>query len=293
MEELKDAAAVSREHRNRMLELVSRGFYRELINYGVAKQEIMRVASHLLDNLLTQWDAPGRATEYYNRLFTLDDVDDRWVSERRLSVDGVELRRLAQNQIGLVAEWVREPTVRFSLVPAFPESKADLRAFFAAPNREFFTIYFAGEPVGLIGADNIDEAGGLLEMKKFVGNLSMHGKGIGKRATFAFLYYAFMVREAHKVYIHSREVNVRNINLNTRFGFELEGVFFDELKTGDARQDVVRMALRRPFWLEIFSAPPRPLDAVVDEALEGASAAVSRPSTARVAPMDSAVPTYA
>jgi RimJ/RimL family protein N-acetyltransferase len=254
MEEIQDAAAVGREHRNRMLKLVSKGFYRELINYGVGRQEIMRVASHLLDNLLTHWDAPGRDAEYYNRLFRIEDVDDRWASERRLRVEDVELRPVELCDIPLVARWLREPTVRHNLVPAFPDDEGALRAFFTERDHAFFTIRYGGEHVGLIGADNIDETCGRLEMKKFVGNPAMHGKGIGKRATFAFLYYAFMLRDVHKVYIHSREVNVRNINLNARFGFELEGVFFEEVRIGDTRQDIVRMALRRPLWLEIFSA---------------------------------------
>ena len=51
----------------------------------------------------------------------------------------------------------------------------------------------------------------------------------------------------------SRDINIRNINLNSRFGFELEGVFLDEIKVGDKRQDVVRMALFKPLWLQIFS----------------------------------------
>jgi RimJ/RimL family protein N-acetyltransferase len=84
-------------------------------------------------------------------------------------------------------------------------------------------------------------------MKKLVGEPGLQGKGIGKQATFGFLYYAFMIRNLNKVYIHSRDINMRNVNLNSRFGFELEGVFLDE------RQDVVRMALFKPLWLQIFS----------------------------------------
>ena len=90
-------------------------------------------------------------------------------------------------------------------------------------------------------------------MKKLVGESGLHGKGIGKRATFGFLYHAFMIRNMNKVYIHSRDINMRNINLNSRFGFELEGVFLDDITVGDKRQDVVRMALFKSLWLRIFS----------------------------------------
>jgi RimJ/RimL family protein N-acetyltransferase len=90
-------------------------------------------------------------------------------------------------------------------------------------------------------------------MKKLVGESGLQGKGIGKRATFGFLYYAFIIRNLNKVYIHSRDINIRNINLNSRFGFELEGAFLDDITVGDKRQDVVRMALFKPLWLQIFS----------------------------------------
>ena len=76
---------------------------------------------------------------------------------------------------------------------------------------------------------------------------------IGKRATFGFLYYAFMIRNLNKVYIHSPDINIRNINLNSRFGFELEGVFLNDIIVGDKRQDVLRMALSKSLWLQIFS----------------------------------------
>ena len=79
------------------------------------------------------------------------------------------------------------------------------------------------------------------------------GKGIGKRATFAFLYHTFMIRNFEKVYIYSTDVNIRNLNLNSHFGFILEGVFLHEFKVADTRQDVVRMGLMRSHWLEIFS----------------------------------------
>ena len=88
----------------------------------------------------------------------------------------------------------------------------------------------------------------------------MHGKGIGKRATFGFLYYAFMVRNLNKVYIHSRDINMRNINLNSRFGFELEGVFLDDISVADKREDIVRMALFKSRWLQIFSRDPTKID---------------------------------
>lgn len=126
-------------------------------------------------------------------------------------------------------------------MPAFPENKSELQEYFTSPTREYFSIDYHNEAVGIIGGENTDTTAGKLEMKKPVGQSGLPGKGIGKRATFGFLYYAFIIRNLNKVYIHSRDINIRNIHLNSRFGFELEGVFLDDI-TVDKRQDVVRMA---------------------------------------------------
>src|SRR4030095_10678229 len=165
----------------------------------------------------------------------------------------VTLRPLQVPEVNKVIVWLKVPAVRESFVPRFPESESELRKYFTHPTREYFSIYYNDQLVGIVGGENIDEAAGKLEMKKLVGESGLQGKGIGKRATFGFLYYAFMIRNLNKVYIHSRDINMRNINLNSRFGFELEGLFVDDIIVGDKQQDVLRMAWFKPLWLQIFS----------------------------------------
>jgi hypothetical protein len=54
MDEQNDRGIAGKKQREQMLKLVAKGFYNELTNYGVRKDEIVWVASHLLDNLLAQ-----------------------------------------------------------------------------------------------------------------------------------------------------------------------------------------------------------------------------------------------
>jgi RimJ/RimL family protein N-acetyltransferase len=241
------------QQRDQMLKLVTKGFYNELTKYGVQKPEILRVASHLLDNLMTPGSKPGVDVPYYSQIFTLATVRDEWSARKQLAVQHVALRPLQLEVIPKVMEWLRMPGVRESFVPAFPEKEIELQKYFTHPTREYFGVYFEDRPVGIVGGENIDRVSGKLEMKKLVDE-SVQGKGIGKRATFGFLYFAFMILNLHKVYIHSRDINLSNLNINSRFGFELEGIFFEDLKVGDQRQDVLRMALFKPLWLQIFSS---------------------------------------
>ena len=253
MDEQSDKEIASKKQRDQMLKLVAKGFYNELINYGVGKAEIVRVASHLLDNLLAQEKKPAKDVGYYNGIFTLASVKDEWADRKQLAVQHVTLRPLQMQVVSKIVGWLKDPAVRESFVPAFPESESELQEYFTHPAREYFAIDYNDQAVGIVGGENIDTTAGKLEMKKLVGESGLQGKGIGKRATFGFLYYAFMIRNLNKVYIHSRDINMRNINLNSRFGFELEGVFVDDITVGDKRQDIVRMALFKPLWLQIFS----------------------------------------
>jgi hypothetical protein len=54
MDEQNDREIAGKKQREQMLKLAAKGFYNELANYGVRKDEIGWVASHLLDNLLAQ-----------------------------------------------------------------------------------------------------------------------------------------------------------------------------------------------------------------------------------------------
>ncbi|TMP90517.1 MAG: GNAT family N-acetyltransferase [Verrucomicrobia bacterium] len=253
MDEQSDKEIVGKKQRDQMLKLVAKGFYNELTNYGVRKHEIIQVASHLLDNLLAQEKKPAEEVEYYNGIFTLASVKDEWVDRKQLAIQHVTLHPLQLPDVSKVAAWLEVPAVRESFVPAFPENESQLRKYFTHPTREYFGVYYNDQPVGIVGGENIDLTAGKLEMKKLVGESGLQGKGIGKRATFGFLYYAFMIRNLNKVYIHSRDINMRNINLNSRFGFELEGVFLDDITVGDKHQDILRMALFKSLWLQIFS----------------------------------------
>ena len=239
-----------------MLKLVSKGFYNELINYGVQKEEILRVASHLLDNLMAKDTKPGAGIEYYNQIFTLASVQDDWRERKQLAVQHATLRPFEPTLINKVGQWLKNPAIRESFVPVFPEDETLLQKYFTDPTRDYFGIYYNELPVGIVGGENLDPVAGKLEMKKLVGESGLQGKGIGKRATFGFLYYAFMILNMNKVYIHSCDINIRNLNLNSRFGFELEGIFFEDVKVGGIRQDIVRMALFKSLWLQIFSPPP-------------------------------------
>ena len=238
-----------------MLKLITKGFYRELINYGIAKKGVITVSSYLLEYLMKDLKNPStnNGDGYYHHLFSIKNVHDDSKNGLGLSIQDVSITPLRPELYGQVALWLADPAIRDSFVSPFPDSAQELERYFSQPCREYFTIQYNNKPVGVIGADSIDERSRKLEMKKCIGNMDLQGRGIGKAATFLFLYYAFVVMNYDKVFIHSGDTNIRNIILNSKFGFELEGIFFSDVVVGTARKDVVRMGLLRPQWLGIFS----------------------------------------
>lgn len=239
--------------REQLLRLVARGFHRELLKYGVEPPEVLAVATHLLDSLMSDEVPPD--SRLLGDSFRVSSVQDDWQSARLLHVGGVSLRPFDESDVPVLASWLSDAEVRNSFVPAYPEGTSAVRAYFLDTKRDYLTILHEGRPVGVVGAEQLDSLNHSLEMKKLVGDKGLRGKGIGKNATFAFLFYAFLIRGVHKVFVYSRDANIRNLNLNSRFGFELEGIFFEELLDADERIDVVRMGLLKPSWLSIFGAP--------------------------------------
>jgi len=242
------------QQRDQMLRMVTRGFYKELVNYGAGRGEILRIATHLLDNILNQNPAAEPLQPPPGTNLRLRAVQDHWKDRRSVIVDQVTLRPLRPELIPCLMEWLNAPGAADSFFPAFPtDGQALENHFCGSPTCDYLAIEVEGRPVGIIGGESLDRTSGRVEMRKLVGDPTLRGQGIGKRATFGFLYYAFNILNLHKVYIHSRDINVRNLNINRSLGFEVEGVFLEEVATPQGRRaDIVRMALLRPIWLALF-----------------------------------------
>ncbi len=245
--------SVNKHQQEQMLKLISKGFYNELINYGVNKSDVIMVTVHLLDYLMQKGKNSAKNNGYYNQDFALNNIEDEWNDHKRLTIDDVSISPLHPGMCSQVELWLRNPEIKYSFISMFPDSESALNHYFEKSNRNYFSIFYNHKPAGIIGADNIDNVSHKLEMRKFIGDTSLQGNGIGKRSTFLFLYYVFVILQFNKVYIHSGDTNIRNINLNSKFGFVLEGIFYEDVFLKNKRQDFVRMGLLRSQWMEIFS----------------------------------------
>lgn len=239
-----------------MLKIVTGSFYKELIKYGVDNSDIVSVSMNLLDYVTdTKNSITNERYKHFN--FTYSDVKNNWLKDQSLAIREISIKPL-QNENAIleqVRNWLQADEIKNTFIDYLPKSTESLQSyFFNSSDKEYFGIYKDGnEIIGIIGAERIDSNFNKLEMKKYVAIDKYRGKGYGKAATFLFLYHTFNIRKFNKVFIHSIDTNIKNINLNSHFGFSLEGLFLGEAVINQQYHDVLRMGLVREKWLDIFA----------------------------------------
>ncbi len=243
---------VNRLKQKQVLKLVSSSFYKELRNYGINKSDIVSVSMNLLDYITEEQN--GAIASQDNRYnFNISQIEDHWGKRNCLTLENVSIQPLTRNAIPEIIEWLQEKDLDKTFIRFFPKTAEKLESYLFADKHIYFGVYYKSEHlVGIIGAENYHEQFGKLEMKKFIGSRKFRNKGIGKAATFLFLYYSFHILDVNKVYIHSLDTNIKNINLNSRFGFELEGLLYNEVAIDDGFHDVLRMCLLKNNWISCF-----------------------------------------
>jgi len=255
MDSLNNYTDLKKEKQNQILKLVTKSFYKELSSYGVDTADIVKVSVNLLDYVTSEKDEKESSELFYNKMFSLKDVHNLWGTKQKLSLRDVSIRPLISKQIPQISEWLQKADISQTFIRFFPQEKVLLESHLLdRQDRNYFAIYVNDETfVGIIGAEGIDHTFRKLEMKKFIGAQDYQGKGIGKAATFLFLYFVFTILNFNKVFINSLDTNIKNINLNSKFGFELEGILYEEAHIGSMYKDVLHMGLLRKDWKAIFT----------------------------------------
>ena len=107
-ENIENHSDVTRHPHQQMLKLVAKGFYNELIKYGVREPEVLTVAGHLLDNVSLKSNPNQIPVDTYSGLFSVSDVQDEWKTEGKLSISDISISSLQENDIEQIAQTPRE-----------------------------------------------------------------------------------------------------------------------------------------------------------------------------------------
>ena len=76
-----------------------------------------------------------------------------------------------------------------------------------------------------------------------IGEPAYRGKGLAREATQLWLGYGVSALGLRKIYVDTLDNNARNIHLNEKLGFVVEGLLRAECLIDGERRDILRMAL--------------------------------------------------
>jgi RimJ/RimL family protein N-acetyltransferase len=209
----RNSTEVTDLQRSQVVRLITRSFVSELMRYGMPRRELVSISTELLDHAMTgSFDAVPR-----RHLPTRSRSSTEWPTDRTLAIGNVTLVPANGADAPVVNEWLLLPATRNAFYTAFPDSEDGIAGMLEDERSRFCLISAEGQPVGLIGGALDSPAAQKIEMRKLVGEVASRGMGIGKRATMLWLHLMFARHGVNKVFLHSLDTNIRNINLNSRF----------------------------------------------------------------------------
>lgn len=242
---------INKLKQEQVLKIVSSSFYKELVKYGIDNSDIVSVSMNLLDYATEHQHDLKIDKSHYD--FRINAIQNDWENSRSLKLNKIALKPLNELNINSILLWLKANGIKNTFIDFFPKDYNQLKKYLLETSgKSYFAVYFEENFVGIIGAERIDNQFKKLEMKKFIGASEFRGQGIGKTSTFLFLYYTFCILNFNKVFIHSMDTNIKNINLNSNFGFNLEGLLYNEVVADGKFHDVIRMGLLKEKWLTIF-----------------------------------------
>ena len=162
----------------------------------------------------------------------------------------VELRAIERADLAQLRDW--RNALRKNFRQWYPLGMEDQEAWFSriqSREREVMHAVWAdGVLIGVVGLTYIDWRVRKAEASIYIGAAGHRGKGYGKAALEALLYFGFDTAGMHRIYAEIFEDNAESIGLFESCRFAREGTQRDA-HFGDGRwQDVRMYGLLEPAW---------------------------------------------
>jgi RimJ/RimL family protein N-acetyltransferase len=179
-----------------------------------------------------------------------------------LRAKDLELRAVEREDLRTIWKWFNDVEVG---LPAGndirPISFAELEARFEKELEDDpvtrFSMVVDGTLIGRCGLSDWDKALSL-SLSIAIGEKAYWGKGYGRTAIRLLLDYAFVHRNAHRVWLEVAADNERAIRAYTSCGFIEEGRMRDNAWDDGRYVDELMMAILRPEWEELRTRESQP-----------------------------------
>ena len=146
----------------------------------------------------------------------------------------VELRKLCEGDCSLIFAWISDPELRkMTGTRGEPNKESHINWFHQKlidKNNVIYMMVFDGEPVGIIGTNEINTRDNNANIYLYVGNNSYRKKGIAFQAINQLIDILVAEYHCHKITATIRSYNEPSINLFTKCGFVCEGRQIDQIR---------------------------------------------------------------
>lgn len=169
------------------------------------------------------------------------------------------LRELTQEDGQHIAKWLEDEEIakHYLMVESIVPSSFVRSLFQQQDNSRLdrMICLSSERPIGLISYVNIDAVGRSAEMRKMIGERALWGQGLGTEATRLWLHVGFLQLNLHRTYVRTLDVSARNIAVNEKVGFQLEGIQRDQIRWKEKYYDLLWMGILRDEFLRAGASP--------------------------------------
>jgi len=223
------------------IELMARGFFRESLEYGFKKVDYLRFVNHLLDIALKNSET---VAGHPNHIPVSKSRKKHVTQEMPLVGDHIAVRKFEKQDAQLLKKWVKDEEGRHFLLSRSSSEPLDIDHLHRDKGVIAGIITLPDEtPIGLMLYCSVCVEHKRAEIRKLIGERTMRRKGYAKEATRLWIDYGLHALNLHKIYLSTLNTNIRNIRLNEKLGFEVEGILRNEVFFDGEYHDVLRMGL--------------------------------------------------
>lgn len=169
--------------------------------------------------------------------------------------DNIYLRLMEEKDVPYKVKWINDSDVRRTLNFDYPISEIGTKQWLSKVaidnSRKDFIVCLRKDdlPIGYCGFINIDIKNFKAESYMGIGDKNYWGKGYANEIRQLLLEYAFLELGINRVYSYVWAENDKVINLNKKFGFEIEGLIKQDIFShGEYRDRIIMGILKEDYF---------------------------------------------
>jgi len=222
------------------IDALARSIFKEASAYGFEQVDVIRLINELMEMCIDS-DGPANGSVDDNPPpppSGSDDATDLPLVGKRVIVRAFNGKEDAR----FLEQWLPEKYGRFFVLSSATAQSITIDALTNSPDNHLGIITLLDDrPIGAMAFLDHSKKQKRAELRKLIGDLDSRGEGLAEEATRLWIKYGVSALGLEKIYVSTLQTQFKNIKLNERIGFRVEGLLRNEVLIDGARNDVLRM----------------------------------------------------